>query len=121
MESTINHPNLGLCKVLLETTLNNGKCFKFIESWKLKSVKSSWKSWRMEVDEKWIDVRYDSRYRSNKPKPHYYVLWGNSHDIENMGLTKITTPKGTNVRSFSSASKKFFELIKATENMTFKK
>ncbi len=121
MNTTINHEKLGQCRVLLEVDLNDGKCFKFVESWKVKRTKSRWNNWRTETEEYWVDVRSDSRYGSKRgvSKPHYYALWGNHQNEYTMGVTKITTPSGSNVRTFSSASKKFFELIKASENMTF--
>lgn len=113
---TIEHENLGTCKVHLEVTLNNGKCFKFVESRKFpREVNVSRYGWSTETV--WIDIRLDKRRKS----PHYYALWGNTQDDQRMGCTKLTTSKGSNVRSFSSASKKFFELVNTSEKMTFSK
>ena len=111
----LEHEKLGKCKIHLVINLNNGKCFKFIETWKYPTeVNVSKYSW--ETKTVWKDSRLDGRRKC----PHYYALWGNSQDDEKMGCTKLTTTKGSNVRSFSSASKKFFELLKSSENIQFK-
>lgn len=111
----IQHEKLGTCKVHLEVTLNNGKCFKFVES-QMYPTEVNTSRWSWETKTVWRDSRHDLRRKN----PHYYALWGNTQDDWRMGCTKITTQKGANVRSFSSASKKFFELVKASEKMTFK-
>ncbi len=121
---TMIHDKLGECKILLEVDLNNGKCFKFVESWRSRTERFSWNSrYRNVPDVEWVDVRFSSKHRTKtgKIKPHYYALWGNSHNEYTMGITKITTPKGENVRSLSSATKKFLEIVKTGENLEFKK
>jgi hypothetical protein len=111
----IEHENLGTCKVHLEVSLNNGKCFKLVEAMKFpREVNVSKYGWSTKTV--WTHIDYDGR----RKLPHYYALWGNTQDNQRMGCTKLTTAKGSNVRSFSSASKKFFELVKASEKMTFK-
>jgi hypothetical protein len=113
---TIEHENLGTCKVHLEVTLNNGKCFKFVEAMKFpQEVNVSKYGWSTKTV--WTHIGRDRRMKN----PHYYALWGNTPDDWRMGCTKLTTDKGSNVRSIRSATKKFLELVNASEKMTFSK
>jgi hypothetical protein len=122
----MEHEKLGECKVFLEVTLNNGKCFKFVETYKIKKEKKQyryrrWGNQLISSEMVWVDSRMDRfGWTSKKSRPHYYALWGNSHSEYTMGLTKLTDNRGRNISS-SSASKKFFELIKASESITFSK
>jgi len=50
----------------------------------------------------------------------YYLLWGDTNDFANNGFTHMQTPSGR-AMSFKSASKQFYELVKATEFVTFNK
>jgi hypothetical protein len=50
----------------------------------------------------------------------YYLLWCNTDDFANGGFTHMQTPSGR-AMSFKSALKQFYELVKATEFVTFNK
>ena len=116
MVTKIEHEKLGECKVLLETTLNNGKCFKLVETYGVKKIVTLW-------DRRWSrpsDVWQDSRYDGRTKRPHYYAMWGMSHDPEQMGVTKLTTKGGKNPEK-SKVTNHFLDLVKASENMTFLK
>jgi hypothetical protein len=115
MVNKIEHGILGECKVLLEVTLNNGKCFKLIETYKVKKERRdySYKRW-YRTEKVWMDAREDGRAK----RPHYYALWGMAHDINSMGATKITTKGGSNP-SNNKVSKYFLDLVDVSENMTF--
>lgn len=112
----LEHEKLGNCKVLLEVDLNNGKCFKLVETYKVKKIKTRWsrRTW-WSTEEKWMDARDDGRLK----RPHYYAMWGMTHNSEMMGVTKITTPGGNNPAK-NRVNQYFFDLIKASENMSFK-
>ena len=117
MVTKIEHEKLGECKVLLETTLNNGKCFKLVETYGVKKTKTSWSRrhwWTTEC--KWRDSREDGRTK----RPHYYAMWGMTHDSDQMGVTKLTTKGGSNP-SKNKANGYFFDLVKASEYMEFLK
>lgn len=122
MENTINHDKLGTCKILLNVELKDGKVFKFIRSWNYKKEDFIWnkKLGRLENRKEWINSRTEQK-NNRPPRPHYYALWGNSHNIEDMGITKLTKKGGSNVKSQSSAYKKFHDLIISSKNMTFQK
>jgi hypothetical protein len=116
MKEKIQHEKLGECKVLLETSLNNGKCFKLVETYQVKKTKTSWSRrhwWTTEC--KWQDARNDGRTK----RPHYYALWGMSHEPDQMGVTKLTT-KGGNNPAKSKVTNYFLELVDASEKMEFK-
>ena len=116
MVNQIEHEKLGKCKVLLEVNLNNGKCFKFVEAYNVKKTKTYWDRRRWgRTEDIWLDSKLDGRTK----RPHYYALWGNTQNESTMGVTKITT-KGGNNPSPSKAPSYFFELVNASENMTFK-
>jgi hypothetical protein len=113
----IQHEKLGDCKVLLEVNLNNGKCFKMVEAYKVKKSKTYWDRRRWgRTEDIWLDTRLDGRSK----RPHFYALWGNTQDPSKMGVTKLTT-KGGNNPSINKSSKYFFELVKASEYIQFSK
>jgi hypothetical protein len=116
MKEKIQHEKLGECKVLLETTLNNGKCFKLIETYGVKKIKTTWsrRNW-WTSEEKWRDAREDGRAK----RPHYYAMWGMSHEPERMGVTKLTT-KGGNNPAKNKVTNYFLELVDASDKMEFK-
>lgn len=116
MVNKIEHEKLGECKVLLEVTHNNGKCFKLIETYQVKKIKTTWsrRHW-WTTEEKWRDAREDGRVK----RPHYYAMWGMSHNPEQMGVTKLTTKGGYNPTK-SKVTNYFLELVNVSENMEFK-
>jgi len=63
---------------------------------------------------KWV---YDTRgKRSNKLKVHYYLLWGTTADIADMGITWLCT-KSSKQMSQSVAHKIFFKAVEASKHM----
>jgi hypothetical protein len=71
----------------------------------------------------WVspELRFERSRKTGKIKDHYYVLWGNSNDYLNMGILEVLTDSGKQVSSTKSIHNKFFDVIKKSENMTFKK
>lgn len=59
------------------------------------------------------------QWRSGTIKPEYYLLWGNTEDLNQRGITHIKTPSGRAVTE-RSALKRLHEAHKAMEFITFK-
>jgi hypothetical protein len=60
-------------------------------------------------------------WKTGKLKDHHYVLWGNSNDYLNMGILEVLTDSGKQVSTIQSVHNKFFDVIKKSEHMNFKK
>ena len=95
----IYHPELGEIKVLLE--YNNGKNFKLVKSF-------------LRVDYDW----YGTRRFVWSNKSRYYTLWGNTDNLENMGITELLTPTGRRP-SFKSCVNKFHTMVKNSDQINF--
>lgn len=95
------HPELGEIKILLE--YNSEKNFKLVKAY-------------FRVDYDW----YGTRRFVWSNKSRYYVLWGNSTDLENMGITELLTPSGRRP-SVKSCINKFYTMLKNSEHVNFKK
>ena len=107
----IEHPKIGSCKVLIEAEVA-GKFFTLIES-------------RLEprydkMSRNPIGFKYSYSRTGLKLRTHYYVLWGNTPDFATMGITQLLTDK-LNTVGERTVVKRFFEIINASENMTFLK
>ena len=80
----------------------------------------------MVEERKWFynqDKHYDFGFPfkySRKLKRQYYVLWGNTPDFATMGITQLLTDK-LNTVTDKTIVRRFFEIINASENMTFLK
>jgi len=55
--------------------------------------------------------------RSNKRKVHYYLLWGTTTDIVDMGITWLCTESGKQM-SQSNAHKIFFKAVEASKYLS---
>lgn len=106
------HPKIGSCKVLIEAEVA-GKFFTLIQS----HVGPTYD--RMD-SRKVTFFTYSWSKPRDKPKSHYYVLWGNTPDFATMGITQLLTDK-LNAVAPSTIVKRFFEIINASENITFLK
>jgi len=105
-----HHEKLGNCKVIIEAN-DTGKCFKLVESTKTKKEKQIFKYCRWIGTEKiWVDAK----------TTYHYMLWGNTQDENEMGVTKLVSPTGRKVKQ-SRAIKLFFDAMKASREMTFSK
>ena len=102
------HEKLGNCKVLIEAN-DTGKCFKLVESTKTKKEKRKYGR-RWEYEHVWVESK----------TTYHYMLWGNTQDENEMGVTKLVSPTGRKVKQ-SRAIKLFFDSIKAAREMTFSK
>ena len=50
----------------------------------------------------------------------YVIFWGNTDVKENMGITPVLTPSGQ-VAKMNTAYKSYFDMIRVSNSMTFKK
>ena len=120
---TMTHSKIGTLKVLLEVDhlidyKPTGKVLILASCTKVPQSSREWSGYTTYVDKKWTN---------GKPKPEYYIFWGNRSDIDPaindldvMGATHITTPRGRAVTQ-RSAIKTFGKAIKATNEIEFRK
>lgn len=104
------HDKLGNCKVLIEANYT-GKCFKLVESTKTKKENRT-RTYRYLWTSEYVWVESKTTY--------HYMLWGNTQDENEMGVTKLVSPTGRKVKQ-SRAIKLFFDAMKASREMTFSK
>lgn len=109
IEAEIDHANSHLADC---NTIEGKKYFALVKSgYKFKKNRS---------------FDYDIKWRSKNRTfgvvvQHYYVLWGNSPDLSEMGITHLLTPKLNTFRSTTTPTNLFFEMIRSSKFMTFKK
>jgi hypothetical protein len=108
----VTHPKIGSCKVLIEAEVAN-KYFTLIESYNVPKYDSYHQT-------KPYDFGFPFSSKSRKLKRQYYVLWGNTPDFATMGITQLLTDK-LNTVTDKTIVRRFFEIINASENMTFLK
>jgi hypothetical protein len=107
------HPKIGQCNVIIEAEMNfksGTKHFALISSYQKPKYDKYGKFETFEFKRVW----------GKKPVLHHYVLWGNSSDFNQMGITQCLTDK-LNACKGGVPLKRFFEIIRSSENMTFKK
>lgn len=107
----IEHPKIGSCKVLIEAEVA-GKFFTLIESHMTPRYDK--------MSRNPVGFKYSHSRTGLKLRTHYYVLWGNTPDFATMGITQLLTDK-LNTVGERTVVKRFFEIINASENMTFLK
>lgn len=105
------HPKIGNCKVLIEAEVGN-KYFTLVQSYT--------KPRYDRMDTRLIEFKYSHSRTGTKLKSQYYVLWGNTPDFATMGITQLLTDK-LNAVTGKTVVKRFFEIINASENISFKK
>ena len=113
MPKKIYHPKIGNSTLIIEAEINyeNGtKFFALIQSLSKPAYTKSWP----EV----FDGFKTKPIWGKKPAVHHYVLWGNSPEFDKMGITHLVTDKGNVVRG-GTPIKRFFEVIRSAEFMTF--
>ena len=113
MPKKIYHPKIGNSTLIIEAEIdykNGTKFFALIQSLSKPTYTKSW------------PVVFDGFKTKpiwgKKPAVHHYVLWGNSPEFENMGITHLLTDKGNPIKG-GTPMKKFFEVIRSAEFMTF--
>ncbi len=114
MPKQIYHTKIKNCTLIIESEVNheNGtKYFALVKSKTKPHWSNSWPPRFEEIKEKTITY-------GKKRLDEFYILWGNTPDLENMGITHLQTPTGKPVRE-SKSHKMFFEIIKSSEFMTF--
>lgn len=121
----ILHPRIGQCTIVIEAEIERERnrssvmhYFALVKSKNMPTYSRPKRSWGAP------ELRFETGKRSwktGKLKDHYYVLWGNSNDYLNMGILEVLTDSGKQVSTIQSIHNKFFDVIKKTENMTFKK
>jgi len=121
MSYTIHHPKLGEVQVLIEAEIDHasstGATARTVEGVKhfaLVKATSTPKvdGWRKHVQFK----RRISRL--GKVVDHHYVLWGNTAELFEMGITHLVTPGLKPVKG-SRPVNLFFQMIRSSEFMTF--
>lgn len=115
MKNIIQHDSLGQIQVILE--IERAEDYKGTGK-RVALVKCFMKP----VEDRWSDkfMRFElKQWRSGEIKPEYYLLWGNTEDLNQRGITHIKTPSGRAV-SEKSALKRLHEAHKAMEFVTFK-
>ena len=109
----INHPKIGKCNLIIEAEINYENGTKFFALIQSKAKPTYTKSWP-EV----FDGFKTKPIWGKKPAVHHYVIWGNTPEFDKMGITHLVTDKGNVVRG-GTPIKRFFEVIRSTEFMTF--
>ena len=113
----MEHPKIGKFELLIEAEVDHENGKKFFALIKTKA--------RPKYSEKYSGYGYRILEKFHVPiiwgrkvLDHHYVLWGNTPNYTEMGITHLTTPAGNPVRG-GKPMKSFFELIKSSEFMTF--
>ena len=126
MEKEIVHPRIGLCHLVIEVEIERERYrgtikhhFALIKSKNMPIYGRPKYGW--EVKEMRFGIPNHMQGRSGSLKDHYYILWGNSSDPLNMGILEVLTDSGNQVSTIQSIHNKFFDVIKKTEHMNFKK
>ena len=115
MGKTTFNSKLKQCEVIIETEIERERNMQVITHY-FKLVKSR------------KVPKYSKKYSASGLlielasclKYHYYILWGNADD-EEMGILEVLTPNGNQIKTISGIHSKFFEVIKKSENMNFRK
>jgi hypothetical protein len=114
------HPRIGQCNIIIEAEMNfksGKKFFALISSYNApKYAKTSWGRFENVKPE----CYEHKKVWGKKSTLHHYILWGNSADFSQMGITQCLTD-GLRANKGSVPINKFFEIIHSSENMTFKK
>lgn len=114
MPKKMYHSKIKNCTLIIEAEVNQENGTKFFALVKSKTKPQWSNSWPPSFE------GYEEKaYRSDRKRlDEFYILWGNTPDLENMGITHLQTPTGKPVRE-SKSHKLFFEIIKSSEFMTF--
>lgn len=110
MSKKLEHPKIGDCKVLIEAEVA-GKYFTLIQSHMAPRYDK--------MSRNPVGFKYSHSRTSTKLKSQYYVLWGNTPDFATMGITQLLTDK-LNAVTGKTVVKRFFEIINASETISFK-
>ena len=123
MANKTQHNKLGDIEVLIEAEIDHSSSLGATEN-TIKGkkyfalVKSGYKI------KKDYTFDYDIKWRSKSKTfgvvvENYYVLWGNSPDLSEMGITHLLTPKLNTFKTTTAPTNLFFEMIRSSEFMTF--
>ena len=113
MPKAIYHPKIGNSTLIIEAEIyhkGGSKFFALVQSTAKPTYTKSWPPQFVEFK--------STPVRGKKSKLHHYILWGNSPEFEQMGITHLITDKGNAVRG-GKPMKAFFEHIRSSEFMTF--
>lgn len=106
------HNELGHIQVLLEIE----RCENYIATGKRIALV---KGFMVPTETSWNSFKFvDKRWTTGKMKPEYYLLWGNTEDLNERGITHLSTPSGRAV-SERTALKHLRLAHNATEFVTF--
>jgi len=129
MSYTTKHPKIGEVEVLIEAEIDHAsslwapegvvegkKYFALIRSINRPFYGTTWDTLNQ-------FKRFDYNIKKWRPGykviKSYYVLWGNSPDFSEMGITHLLTPKLNTFKSTTTPVNIFFDMIKSSEFMTF--
>jgi len=125
MSYTTKHPKIGEVEVLIEAEIDHANSL-----WAQQGAVEGKKYFALvrSVNRPFYNKNADfSRFDYNVKKwkadykiiKSFYVLWGNSPDFSEMGITHLLTPKLNNFKSTTTPVNMFFDMIKSSEFMTF--
>ena len=127
MEKEMLHPRLGQCELVIEAEIERERNrstvthhFALVKSKNMPIRSRPRCTWETPVLRFGLPPSKKFQ-RTGSLKDHYYVLWGNSTDLLNMGILEVLTDSGNQVSSIQSIYNKFFDVIKKSEHMNFKK
>ncbi len=66
----------------------------------------------------WVNDPISLRIKDAKTR--YYAFWGNTNDLEKMGITEILTKAGNVPRSLRTAYSQFHRMLKTGASLEFK-
>jgi hypothetical protein len=124
MSYTTNHPKIGEVEVLIEAEIDHanglGATEGVVEGKKYFALVKSINRPFYDKHSRFSRFDYNTKWRSgHKIVKSYYVLWGNSSDFSEMGITHLLTPKLNTFKSTTTPVNIFFDMIKSSEFMTF--
>jgi len=108
------HKSIGPCKILIEgeSSTDPKRYFALIESINKPVRQKSWET---------SSPIYYSRMLNlgRKLNPHYYLLWGNTPNLDSMGITHlVTSVRGSQV-THGKAMEIFMEAVTKTDQIKF--
>lgn len=117
MPKIINHPKIGKVEVIIENETNYESGTKFFALIKTKA-KPIYKEDHVTRYRPIIEKFAVKKIYGRETPDQHYVLWGNTPDFSDMGITHLLTPGLRPVRG-SRPINMFFEIIRSAEFMQF--
>lgn len=113
MNNKFYHSKIGHCVHVIDAEINYENGTKYF------TLVKSYHTPKYDKNDRFVGFHLPIRYGS-KLQYRHYVLWGNTPNYDDMGITLLTTPTGKPVRG-GKPMKIFFEFIRSAKNMQFTK